>query len=88
MTGVVKYGPIEFDEEGRGTVFRLGDGTLETRQERIERLEELGTIAPGCASCREFYAAVDPAFVFAPSHRSGARCRSGGRPHCTCDTCF
>jgi len=23
-----------------------------------------------------------------PSHTASARCESGRRPHCTCDTCF
>lgn len=88
MALVAKYGAIEFDEDGLGTVFMLGDGSTETREERIARLEKLGMLDPGCASCVEFYEAEDPAMHFAPSHRSGARCRSGGRPHCTCDTCF
>jgi len=25
---------------------------------------------------------------FHPSHRASQRCQSGGRNHCTCDTCF
>lgn len=26
--------------------------------------------------------------TFFPSHNASSRCRSGGRSHCTCDTCF
>ncbi len=37
---------------------------------------------PGCREC-EVYS------VFGgPSHHASSFCRSGKRPHCTCDTCF
>ena len=29
-----------------------------------------------------------PAFGWAPGHTASPRCSSGGRAHCTCDTCF
>lgn len=32
-----------------------------------------------CVAAREFGG---------PSHYASPRCRSGKRPHCTCDTCF
>jgi hypothetical protein len=31
---------------------------------------------------------LTPARGFFPSHEATASCRSGRRPHCTCDTCF
>ena len=37
---------------------------------------------PGCKMCRHVS-------VFGgPSHEASTFCRSGKRPHCTCDTCF
>lgn len=39
----------------------------------------------GCEYCRR---EQDRGSTFFPSHRASARCRSGGRQHCTCDTCF
>jgi len=37
----------------------------------------------GCAYCAKF----KPGEMF-PSHDASRRCESGGRDHCTCDTCF
>lgn len=89
MTGPLIDTSVEqFDTDGRQLVFAISPfGASETRAERIARMEAMGSLVPGCAGCREFY--EHPRLApFAPSHRSGARCRSGGRPHCTCDTCF
>lgn len=37
---------------------------------------------PECTLCKEYS-------VFGgPSHRASGSCRSGGRAHCTCDTCY
>lgn len=63
----------------------------ETPEERIARWEVLGLLDPECLTCqREFYPRLreGATSVFAPSHKAGRRCESGGRPHCTCDTCF
>lgn len=38
-----------------------------------------------CAECRKIH---DSDQILAPRHEPSSRCRSGGRPHCTCDTCF
>ena len=78
----------EFDEDGRQVVFPISPfGASETRAERIARLEAMGSIAPDCAACREFYEhkTLDP---FAPRHTASGGCRSGKRAHCTCDGCF
>lgn len=60
----------------------------ETREEQISRWERAGELDPGCAGCKEFYAAEAPSQVFAPGHKAKKKCESGGRPHCTCDACF
>jgi hypothetical protein len=60
-----------------------------SKAEQIERMEATGSIDPGCVYCqREFYAAENPVRVFAPRHKASGGCRSGARPHCTCDGCF
>lgn len=77
-----------FADDGKQTVFAISPyGASETREQRIARWEAMGSIAPGCPSCREFYdhPTLD---AFAPRHRASRYCRSGGRPHCTCDLCF
>ena len=59
------------------------------KQAQLRRLEATGSIDPGCDYCRhEFYARDQPVHVFAPRHTASSRCRSGKRPHCTCDTCW
>lgn len=78
----------QFDADGRQTVFPITPfGASETREEKIARLEAMGSIDPNCPSCREFYEhpTLSP---FAPSHKANPHCRSGGRNHCTCDGCF
>jgi hypothetical protein len=65
----------------------------EERRERIKRLEQEGFLDPNCPTCQdEFY----PWYLehdggsgpFAPSHKPLSSCKSGKRPHCTCDSCF
>jgi hypothetical protein len=70
------------------TVFAISPfGASETRAQRLERFEALGLYDPNCEQCRAIPAhpTLDP---FMPRHRPGSRCRSGGRPHCTCPTCW
>jgi len=62
-----------------------------TITERIATLERAGRLDPTCRGCDEHYRHYragheDP--PFAPSHKASETCRSGKRPHCTCDTCF
>lgn len=38
-----------------------------------------------CAYCDSLRATGE---TFHPRHDASARCESGGRNHCTCDTCF
>lgn len=39
---------------------------------------------PGCKSCADNVGEGFPR----PYHDASPRCESGGRTHCTCDTCF
>ena len=63
-------------------------GKAESRSGLIARGEREGWLVPGCPGCVERYQAPDPLKVFGPHHKASARCESGKRPHCTCDTCF
>lgn len=57
------------------------------REEAIKRLEDMGILVPGCSGCKEKY--EHPTLCpFAPDHIPSKNCKSGKRPHCTCDTCF
>lgn len=84
----------KYAEDGTQAVFTCADLRLtpprvwpETREERIERLVQSGSLDRDCRGCQEFLA--HPTLTpFAPRHRALASCRSGGRPHCTCDSCF
>jgi hypothetical protein len=65
--------------------------TQAERLAELRRWEGVNLVDPKCEVCRrEFYSRTDvmPSDVFAPRHHSGANCRSGGHPHCTCDSCF
>lgn len=43
----------------------------------------------GDASIRPFDCSTcDDHGAFGPPHNASSRCQSGGRDHCTCDTCF
>lgn len=78
----------EFDADGMQVRFAIAPfGASESREERIARLERLGTLAPDCEYCREGYAHPTLS-AFMPRHRAGAYCASGRRAHCTCDGCF
>jgi hypothetical protein len=60
-------------------------------QELLDRLIRLGSVDPNCATCAN---SIIPAVKttgqvpFQPSHRASPMCRSGRRPHCTCDACW
>lgn len=78
----------KFDADGRQTVFAISPfGASETREERLERWQQMGTYDPDCETCREVtrHPTLDP---FMPSHKPSSMCRSGKRPHCTCSACF
>jgi hypothetical protein len=62
----------------------------ESREEMIERWEEMGILDPNCAICQEdFYSSPrKPVDVMAPRHRASFMCESGWNHHCTCDRCF
>ena len=63
---------------------------VRSRAEQIEEWEKRGKLVWGCLGCRPFYITDHQCLtsVFAPRHGASARCESGKRPHCTCDTCF
>lgn len=78
----------QFDADGRQTVFAISPfGNSETREERLARWTEMGYIDVDCPGCQEKlnHPRLD---AFAPSHKPSPMCRSGKRPHCTCDACF
>jgi phage FluMu protein Com len=62
----------------------------ETREEALARMESQGMLDPKCPGCQEAYQVLDrmPFNVFMPSHKASKYCKSGKRPHCTCDACF
>lgn len=77
-----------FDEDGVQTVFAISPfGASETRAERLKRFEELGVYDPSCPQCEALakHPTLDP---FMPRHKASPHCRSGKRPHCSCDACF
>lgn len=42
-----------------------------------------------CETCQSYKKALlKNGTYFGPSHSASQFCRSGKRPHCTCDTCF
>lgn len=61
--------------------------TPEQRAEKIARMEAEGRLDPDCPGCAAFYEHPE-VMPWAPSHQAMPTCESGGRPHCTCDTCF
>ena len=63
-------------------------GPKETKAQIIARMEKAGFLDPNCKGCEERYTAPVPYAVFAPSHKPSDNCKSGKRPHCSCDTCF
>lgn len=48
------------------------------------------TFWTGCKMCDDAraYFMERGSTPFQPSHEPGYSCRSGKRPHCTCDSCF
>ena len=78
----------EYDSDGRQTRFAISPfGASETRGQRITRLEAMGVLHPDCSYCQEGYAHPTLS-AFMPGHTASPLCRSGRRPHCTCDGCF
>jgi hypothetical protein len=78
----------EFDANGMQTRFAISPfGASETRQERLARWQAEGMYDPDCRHCQA--ARDSPSLAIpGPTHRINPRCKSGGRPHCTCDACF
>lgn len=77
-----------FDADGQQIVFPISPfGASETRAERLARWEAQGFYDPTCAACKPVaeHPTLNP---FQPRHDPNPRCRSGKRPHCTCDSCF
>lgn len=88
MPPLVDFTLNEFDANGVQTRFAISPwGNSETREERITRWTESGFADPECPGCVEILRHPTLS-AFAPSHRPSPMCRSGARPHCTCDACF
>lgn len=70
---------------------RRGEG-FETPQEVLARWEKEDNCLSTCSECKAFYEAAKegkmPYDVFMPRHGASKECKSGKRPHCTCDSCF
>lgn len=49
----------------------------------LEKFGKRNVQHPECQQCYE-----QSVFRGGPSHAPSSRCRSGQRPHCSCDTCF
>lgn len=61
--------------------------TPEERDAKTRRMEAAGLLDPNCKYCQErYYKPAEP--LGGPSHKASAACRSGARPHCTCDACY
>ena len=56
------------------------NGTVLMEGDRV-----LATYHPGCDFCDTM---KGERRTFFPPHDASPRCDSGGRDHCTCDTCF
>jgi hypothetical protein len=88
MPPIIDKSVERFDEDGVQQVFAIAPfGNSETREERLKRWHEMGTIDLNCDYCKEM---IDHPTLnaFMPRHRASTMCRSGRRSHCTCDTCF
>lgn len=61
-----------------------------TPAEKIREAVKSGAIALDCERCKPAIEALRAGgqIPFGPDHQASPRCRSGQRPHCTCDTCF
>jgi hypothetical protein len=53
----------------------------------LEHLTEINAVDLSCPGCRPRIESVTLRGN-GPAHRPSPNCESGGRPHCTCDTCF
>lgn len=53
----------------------------------VAELEECGRLAPEgeCATCDTYR---KEGWFHEPGHTPLSSCRSGARPHCTCDACY
>lgn len=54
-----------------------------TPEEKEAREKNLPHVK-GCATCDSYRQKQ----IWGPNHFPSVYCESGGRPHCTCDTCF
>jgi hypothetical protein len=63
---------------------------MSTNQEKLQGFIARGLLDPNCAGCTESIQEVlkTGTLPMAPSHQPKSRCRSGNRPHCTCDFCW
>ncbi len=65
----------------------------EEKEAYLMDLVRCGEIDRNCRGCQEMFiprilSGVHFTDIFAPRHKPSINCKSGKRPHCTCDTCF
>ena len=52
------------------------------------RWEKSGRIVKDCPGCQIYYKSDNPQYATSPPHKNSSYCKSGNRPHCSCDYCF
>lgn len=55
------------------------------RMDNEEKLRKYCEQFPDCETCKR---KIETGNYAGPIHEPGANCRSGKRPHCSCDSCF
>ena len=72
---------LQYEPTGDGRTIAFSMLTHSLKKRKIVH----ATYWDGCAYCEREKA---NGCTFFPPHNASARCRSGRRAHCTCDTCF
>lgn len=74
------------DDLGNPEVSRIMNDIMETLLDAAVKSEPAPEVkSTGCAYCDREIARGN---TFYPPHNASSSCRSGGRNHCSCDTCF
>ena len=66
---------------------------MEAIEDYIKKITESGDYDPDCKTCKnviqpELVLGFKLSDIFCPNHKPSKNCKSGKRPHCTCDACF
>lgn len=72
-------------ERGEKEELKLNEAQAKLQGWELAFLQKQAAQFPDCKYCQEL---LEKGEYFAPHHRGSGGCRSGGRAHCTCDTCF